>query len=1375
MKKLIFLFTIFVFTINLLQSQTDYYWSNSKKQNLSIITTKKFILVDETITDSASLVLSLNDTSLTVSCFTKFRLPPQLSLDSLNMYKRCAIIESNDSIDINALISNNHVEYVSGYYYVNDTEIGTSHIFYVKLINSQDTVLLDSIASIQKTNIVGNFNNMPLWYVIECSENSLGDALTMSNVFYETGLFDYSHPNLINNYRLDEAKSKSVFCTNDNLFHKQWGLNNVVDNTNVDISACEAWEFTKGNTNVIIAILDSGVKLDHSDLTNVDANISYDLITESSPSVLYPNSSYSKYRHGTNCAGIIGAEHNNIGVAGVAPNCTVMSLSLDWSTAYDFENDIDPIDYYLAAGIDYAWQNGADVISNSWSGASDQDIVSYKINEAVTYGRNNRGCIIVNSTGNGNNLYVSFPCENPDIIAVGAIDSCGVRGKNLALPSNENNYYCGSAWPYGSNYGTGLSVVAPGTDISTTTIVDNFGMPLEYSDDFGGTSAAAPHVSGVAALVLSINPDLNYYEVKDIIEETAQKINYNIIYNYDFVESNGIWDNRVGYGLVNAYDALMLTFTNMCNINSHITTGQNITWSEQKYACSNIVVDGTLTIDAPLNFHLDNPQITVNNGGHLIIEDDCNIEVWIDELFTGNIIVNAGGTLEIMSGATLSVFEDGQINILTNSGSNGQLIFNQGATIDLHNDNTLLNIAGNLIIENNAQFTFTGDGYVKFSNPGDDQITNISCGTGSSMLFSGNGQNDKVLEVDQATVRFPAMSSLTFENCKIEMASGSPGRRMLSDGNNPITFNNVKLTSTTGINNSHRSFNFYGQNNITVSNSTFEYGYYGINAIMSYTAGAPMTFNNCTFQNNYYGIKAYSKGIDLIDCIVKDNTSYGLYCTAMSFPSEILISSINYNQSGMYYQGSSSSDIDVSYSNFVGNSSNGIYTSGNFDLDMSCSHIGNNTYGVYTRYGTNLRIDQNARNEITDNTRSIYLNYGLLFANSGYNQLYAANNGYAVYGQTNLIFQPYTVYAHHNRWEYSNPGAAPNYDVNYKLWVYNSPPTPNLTVDIIDNNRGYAICPGLILLPGIQTGGAVVSGANSEENEMLSDIAIQVKALELQSENIESAAGFEGIMEQYCTLIIDADISNNVDTKYWQYIAYSDAHKLVNMLYDKTGQDVENEQLNSLINKLIELNNILSENSEIHYSRYVEYQLDNGLLERFRNNTDEAISLLNQLREELVLTEYTDELANIDTWLCYLENEKLAQQGLLNPDEFMIATENCEQCHSADLSEMELKNSGLSSPSDKDEPGDIEQNNVSANTLTIMPNPNNGEFAINVNTNCANCEIFIYNSLGQEVKKYKHNSESGNAIFVSGLNKGQYTVVITEDKQVIDTEKIVVK
>ncbi len=381
------------------------------------------------------------------------------------------------------------------------------------------------------------------------------------------------------------------------------------------------------------------------------------------------------------------------------------------------------------------------------------------------------------------------------------------------------------------------------------------------------------------------------------------------------------------------------------------------------------------------------------------------------------------------------------------------------------------------------------------------------------------------------------------------------------------------------------------------------------------------------------------------------------------------------------------------------------------------------------------------------------------------------HNGYAVYGYTNLLFQPYTVYAHHNRWEYSNPGAVPNFGTNYKLWAYNT----SDMVSVIDNYVGYSTCPGLILQPGIQTGGAEIAGVNNEENEMLSDIAIQVKALELQTENIENTTDIEGLMEQYCTLITDADMSNNADTKYWQYIAYSDAHKLVNKLYAKTGQDMENEQLNTLINKLIELNNTLSENSEIHYSRYVEYQLDNGLLERSRNNTDEAISSLNQLREELVLTEYTDELANVDTWLCYLENEKLAQQGLLNPDEFMIATEHCEQCHSADLSEMELKNSGFSSPSEDDELGIIEQNNVSANILTIMPNPNNGTFAINANTKCANCEIIIYNSLGQEVKKYKHNSESGNEIFVSGLNKGQYTVVVTEDKQVIDTEKIVVE
>lgn len=323
------------------------------------------------------------------------------------MNKNFAIIESKDSINPNTLLNNSYIHYVSDYYQIGDKHIGTSNLFYVKLTDMQDTIVLDSISKTNSINVLGNFSNSQSWFILECTEQSAGNVVDMANMYYESGLFIYSHPNLLNNFH--------PTCTNDPYFHKQWGLSNNNDHDNIDINACDAWRITKGDENIVIAVLDSGIKLDHPDLTNVDVTLSYDLMAGSSPSTLYNDLSWKFYNHGTNCAGIIAAQHNNIGVSGIAPNCTLMSLSLNWNLTGIY------LDQVLNDGIIYAWQNGADVISNSWSGATDEDIVIDAINQALTNGRNGLGCVIVNSTGN-NNGSALFPTQHAGVIGVGAID-----------------------------------------------------------------------------------------------------------------------------------------------------------------------------------------------------------------------------------------------------------------------------------------------------------------------------------------------------------------------------------------------------------------------------------------------------------------------------------------------------------------------------------------------------------------------------------------------------------------------------------------------------------------------------------------------------------------------------------------------------------------------------------------------------------------------------------------------------------------------------------------------------------------------------------------------------------------------------------------
>jgi subtilisin family serine protease len=138
--------------------------------------------------------------------------------------------------------------------------------------------------------------------------------------------------------------------------------------------------------------------------------------------------------------------------------------------------------------------------------------------------------VVVFTAGNNGNQTMNYPGYfHPDILDVGAIDSNGSRR-------------------YNSSYGSALDVVAPGGDIWST-------IPYSSIGENHGTSMAAPHVAGVAALILSDNPNLTRQQVVNKIESTAKKVG-GYSYTSTFRRPNGTWNNEMGYGLIDAYAAL---------------------------------------------------------------------------------------------------------------------------------------------------------------------------------------------------------------------------------------------------------------------------------------------------------------------------------------------------------------------------------------------------------------------------------------------------------------------------------------------------------------------------------------------------------------------------------------------------------------------------------------------------------------------------------------------------------------------------------------------------------------------------------------------------------------------------------------------------
>ncbi|HRG21825.1 MAG TPA: S8 family serine peptidase [Saprospiraceae bacterium] len=374
----------------------------------------------------------------------------------------------------------------------------------------------------------------PLMYHLELPENASGDAIDVANGLFEKGLFEFSQPDFLYLNLLD--------TTNDPLVNAQWALNNTSSNStpagtvDADMDVFEAWTTTTGSASIKIAIIDSGVDLAHPDLaSNLLPGFGASGNGSAGNSVGFGNEP-----HGTACAGIVAASgNNNLGVAGVAYSCKIIPVQVFVGNS--------TTDTWLADGINWAWMNGADLLSNSWGGGSVSAPINSAINGAVTSGRGGLGAVVLFASGN-NNGSVSNPAANPQTIAVGASSMCDQR-KSPSSCDLEN-------W-WGSNFGTNLDVTAPGVKIQTTDISGAGGYQSgDYVPDFNGTSSACPNAAGVVALILSANPSLTLTQVRAVLEGTCDKAGSYTYAHYTPGQPNGSWTNEMGYGRVNANRAV---------------------------------------------------------------------------------------------------------------------------------------------------------------------------------------------------------------------------------------------------------------------------------------------------------------------------------------------------------------------------------------------------------------------------------------------------------------------------------------------------------------------------------------------------------------------------------------------------------------------------------------------------------------------------------------------------------------------------------------------------------------------------------------------------------------------------------------------------
>ena len=311
----------------------------------------------------------------------------------------------------------------------------------------------------------------------------------------------------------------AALVPDDPLYTQQWNMTQV--------NAPAAWDISTGSSTVVVCVLDEGCDLAHPDLVFSEPGINLGTMSgDGSPTG----------PHGTACAGIVAAVFGNTaGVAGLAGNCQLMPVAFSAWT-----------DVEVAAGINYAADNGARVISMSFGwNPWDPSIIDPAIQHA-----DDLDVVMCVATHNHDSLGITYPATNPLVMACGASDQVDNR-KTSTSPDGE-------FW-WGSNYGPQMSVMAPGVLIPTTDQLgaDGYDATADYIPNFNGTSSATPLVAGLAALVRSVYPTLSSPQVRDTIERSAEKVGA-VAYADTAGYPNGSWNQEMGYGRINAYRALDL-------------------------------------------------------------------------------------------------------------------------------------------------------------------------------------------------------------------------------------------------------------------------------------------------------------------------------------------------------------------------------------------------------------------------------------------------------------------------------------------------------------------------------------------------------------------------------------------------------------------------------------------------------------------------------------------------------------------------------------------------------------------------------------------------------------------------------------------------
>ncbi len=337
--------------------------------------------------------------------------------------------------------------------------------------------------------------DLALYYEARYDANKVSIEEAMQKL-YATGLLDYVEPSFIR---------KSFYTPNDTEMNNQYYLNRI--------KAMEAWDISKGDSNVVIAIVDSGVQLSHPDLANkikynpndpingidddrdgfVDNNRGWDFLgadvdnfkADNNPSCFAENTS-----HGSYVAGCAAADTDNkAGIAGVGFNCKILPIKQAADNDTKGEGGVASL-YGTFLGIIYAANHGATIINCSY-GSSDY---SQTEQDAVTYATE-KGCLVVAAAGNSGTREASYPASYDYVLSVGSTTQSDAKSSF-------------------STFHYTVDIAAPGSGIYSTTCDRGYNFTQ-------GTSFSSPITAGAAGLLKAAFPQFSGLQIGELLRATA--------------------------------------------------------------------------------------------------------------------------------------------------------------------------------------------------------------------------------------------------------------------------------------------------------------------------------------------------------------------------------------------------------------------------------------------------------------------------------------------------------------------------------------------------------------------------------------------------------------------------------------------------------------------------------------------------------------------------------------------------------------------------------------------------------------------------------------------------------------------------------------